>query len=317
MATQGDLSSEIIQLQSELFEDVDATLVEQWLRSCKTLEFNTGDIVIAQGEANPSVYLLVEGALTVHITSEHSSSVAVLKPGDVAGEVSALSGRETSAWVTARTKSRAIEVPRTLLLEWAEGSHQFALNLLQLSNTRLHDSNAVSRSIHANAEVLKAKAMTDSLTGLLNRHWLEINQDRFRGISLIAVDIDHFKQINDLHGHPTGDQVIRTVAQTLRQGTRPHDAVMRLGGEEFPVVVDLSRADSSPMELAERLRTAVERLQVETSTTSDGQSSLQVRISLGVATQKHAEAWEGLMERADQALYAAKQGGRNQVVQAP
>ena len=317
MATQGDLSSEIIQLQSELFEDVDATLVVQWLRSCKTLEFNTGDIVIAQGEANPSVYLLVEGALTVHITSEHSSSVAVLKPGDVAGEVSALSGRETSAWVTARTTSRAIEVPRTLLLEWAKGSHQFALNLLQLSNTRLHDSNAVSRSIHANAEVLKAKTMTDSLTGLLNRHWLEINQDRFRGISLIAVDIDHFKQINDLHGHPTGDQVIRTVAQTLRQCTRPHDAVMRLGGEEFAVVVDLSRADSSPMELAERLRTAVERLQVETSTTNDGQSSLQVRISLGVATQKHGEAWEGLMERADQALYAAKQGGRNQVVQAP
>ena len=71
------------------------------------------------------------------------------------------------------------------------------------------------------------------------------------------------------------------------------------------------------MELAERLRTAVERLQVETSTASDGKSLLQVLISLGVATQKHAEAWEGLMARADQALYAAKQGGRNQVVEAP
>jgi len=252
----------------------------------------------------------------VHITSERSTSVAVLRPGDVAGEVSALSGRETSAWVTATTKSRTIQVPRRLLLEWAEGSHQFALNLLQLSYTRLHDSNAVTRSIHARAEALRAKPMTDSLTDLLNRHWLEINQDRFRGISLIAVDIDHFKQINDRHGHPTGDQVIRTVAQTLRQCMRPHDAVMRLGGEEFAVVVDLSRADSSPMELAERLRTAVERIPVETSTTSDGQSLLQVRISLGVATQKHAEAWEGLMARADQALYAAKQGGRNQVVQA-
>ena len=94
-------------------------MLEQWLRSCKTLEFNTGDIVITQGEANPSVYLLVEGALTVHITSERSTSVAMLRPGDIAGEVSALSGRETSAWVTATTTSRAIEVPTTLLLEWA------------------------------------------------------------------------------------------------------------------------------------------------------------------------------------------------------
>ena len=313
MATQDDFSSEIIQLQSELFEDVDATLVEQWLRSCKTLEFNTGDIVIAQGEANPSAYLLVEGALTVHITSEHSSSVAVLKPGDLAGEVSALSGREPSAWVTARTKSRAIEVPRTLLLEWAEGSHQFALNLLQLSNTRLHDSNAVTRSIHTRAEALKAKAMTDSLTGLLNRHWLEINQDRFRGISLIAVDIDHFKQINDLHGHPTGDQVIRAVAQTLRQCTRPHDAVMRMGGEEFAVVVDLSRADTPPVKLAERMRTAVTELQLEPNKPSGEHSLLHVRISLGVATQQPGEEWTSLMQRADQALYAAKQGGRNRV----
>lgn len=176
MATQDDISSEIIQLQSVLFADIEATLLEQWLRSCKTLEFNTGDIVITQGESNPSVYLLVEGALTVHITSERSTSVAVLRPGDVAVEVSALSGRETSALVTATTTSRAIQVPRVLLLEWAEGSHQFALNLLQLSNTRLHDSNAVSRSIHARAEALRAKAMTDSLTGLLNRHWLDVNQ---------------------------------------------------------------------------------------------------------------------------------------------
>ena len=85
MATQCDYSSEIIRLQSELLADVDATLVEQWLRSCNTLEFNTGDIVISQGEANPSVYLLVKGALTVHITSERSTSVAMLRPGDIAG----------------------------------------------------------------------------------------------------------------------------------------------------------------------------------------------------------------------------------------
>ena len=127
------------------------------------------------------------------------------------------------------------------------------------------------------------------------------------------MDIDHFKQINDLHGHPTGDQVIRAVAQTLRQCTRPHDAVMRLGGEEFAVVVDLSRADTPPVKLAERMRTAVTELQLEPNKPSGEHSWLPVRISLGVATQQPGEEWTSLMQRADQALYAAKQGGRNRV----
>ena len=288
-------------------------MLEQWLRSCKTLEFNTGDIVITQGDANPSVYLLVEGALTVHITSERSTSVAVLRPGDVAGEVSALSGRETSAWVTARKKSTAFQVPGSLLLQWAEESHQYALNLLRLSNTRLHDSNAFARSTHARAETLRTKAMTDSLTGLLNRHWLEINHNRFRGISVIAIDIDHFKQINDRYGHLTGDQVIKAVAKALQFCTRPHDAVMRLGGEEFTAVIDLSRTETTPVKLAERMRTAVMELQVDPINPSDEHSLLQVRISLGVATQQPGEEWTSLMQRADQALYAAKQGGRNRV----
>ena len=314
MATQGDFSSESIQLQSELFADVDATLVEQWLSECSTLFLNAGDVVITQGELNTSLYLLIEGELDVHMTPEPSTSFARLKPGELAGEVSLLSGRETSAWVTAHTKSTALQLPGAMLLEWAKDSHQFALNLLQLSNTRLHDSNAIARSTYVSAEALKAKAMTDSLTGLLNRHWLEINKDRFRGISVIAVDIDHFKQINDLHGHSAGDQVLQAVAKTLRLGTRPHDAVMRLGGEEFAIVIDLSRTDTSPVELAERLRNAVAELAVEIGEASTQRSCLQVNISLGVATQEPGETWTVLMERADQALYAAKHGGRNRVV---
>ena len=91
MATQGDFSSESIQLQSELFADVDATLVEQWLSECSTLFLNAGDVVITQGELNTSLYLLTEGELDVHMTSEPSTSFARLKPGELAGEVSLLS----------------------------------------------------------------------------------------------------------------------------------------------------------------------------------------------------------------------------------
>ena len=313
MTKQSEHSSEITRIQSELFTDIDSALVDQWFSQCSQLVFKAGDVVIAQGARNTSLYILTEGELDVHVTPEHEMSFATLRPGDVAGEVSLLSARETSAWVTARKKSTAIQVPGSLLLQWAEESHQFALNLLRLSNTRLHNSNAFARSTHARAETLRAKAMTDSLTGLLNRHWLEINHNRFRGISVIAIDIDHFKQINDRYGHLTGDQVIKAVAKALQFCTRPHDAVMRLGGEEFAAVIDLSRTETTPVKLAERMRTAVMELQVDPINPSDEHSLLQVRISLGVATQQPGEEWTSLMQRADQALYAAKQGGRNRV----
>ena len=303
---------EALRQKSQLFAQIDSDLLERWLSNCNSACFKQGEVLIAQGELNQALYLLTEGELDVHVNPEKSSTLATLKPGAVAGEVSLLSGRETSAWVSAKTNGSAIRISGPQLLQWAHDSHQFALNLLQLANTRLHDSNAVARSTQQTAQALEAQAMTDSLTGLLNRHWLEMNQSRLQGISVIAIDIDHFKQINDRHGHPAGDQVLKAVAETLRLGTRPHDAVMRLGGEEFAVVVDLSRTEATPEQLAERLRASVAKLRLET--TSDQPSFLQVQISLGVATQQAGETWEELMGRADQALYAAKQGGRNRVI---
>ena len=302
---------EALRRKSQLFAQINPNLLERWLSNCNSFKFKQDEVLIAQGELNQVLYLLTEGELDVHVNSEKSTTFATLKPGAVAGEVSLLSGRETSAWVSARTNGSVISISGHQLLQWAHDSHQFALNLLQLANTRLHDSNAVARSTQQTAQALEAQAMTDSLTGLLNRHWLEMNQSRLQGISVIAIDIDHFKQINDRHGHPAGDQVLKAVAETLRLGTRPHDAVMRLGGEEFAVVVDLSRTEATPEQLAERLRASVAELRLEI--TSHQSSFLKVQISLGVATQQAGETWEELIGRADQALYAAKQGGRNRV----
>lgn len=313
MPDQRPSSLEIIRLKSELFSGIDPTLLRQWLDDCSTLECEVSDVLISQGTIPESLYLLIEGELDVHITPEQSTSFATLKPGNLAGEVSLLSGREASAWVSTKRPSKVIRISGAQLLQWAQDSHQFALNLLQLANTRLHESNTVARSTQNTAAALHAKALTDSLTGLLNRHWLESNRSRFHGISLVAIDIDHFKQINDHHGHPTGDLVLKAVAEEIRLATRPHDTVLRLGGEEFAVIIDLSRSDATPKQLAERLRAAVAQLQVEVFGSQEQPLCLQVHISLGVATQKPGEPWEELMGRADKALYAAKQGGRNRV----
>jgi diguanylate cyclase (GGDEF)-like protein len=157
----------------------------------------------------------------------------------------------------------------------------------------------------------------DPLTGLVNRRSLLVNLAReldrvARGgdpAMLLMVDIDHFKQVNDRHGHVIGDAVLGAVAQTLQDCVRPMDTVARFGGEEFAVVFP-SCPPTFAQVVAERIRERVERLAVPVNG-----AALQVTVSCGGAfapewSRTTPEAW---IDRADAQLYRAKAGGRNQV----
>ena len=159
-------------------------------------------------------------------------------------------------------------------------------------------------------------ARQDALTGLANRRHLmaaidtEVRRARRTGraLSLAILDIDHFKRINDTHGHPGGDGVLREIAALLRETTRETDLLGRIGGEEFAVL--MPETDPAQAERAcERLRAAV------AGRTIDLASGVvtRVTISTGVALLSAEEAGEQLLARADGALYEAKAGGRNQV----
>jgi two-component system cell cycle response regulator len=162
-------------------------------------------------------------------------------------------------------------------------------------------------------------ASHDALTGLMNRRAFsqaiarEFSQaDRLNiHLSLLLFDIDHFKSINDTHGHQTGDQVLTELGHLLRKATRDYDYPVRWGGEEF--VVGLPHVDASTgTKIAERLRAAIESLSIETS----AGVAVPVTASIGVATRRPGETLEALVERADRAMYAAKTSGRNRVVAA-
>lgn len=167
----------------------------------------------------------------------------------------------------------------------------------------------------ANAQ-LQLLSSTDRLTGLYNRgHWegslkaaYARHQRYGNALSLVMLDIDHFKHVNDTYGHQAGDKVIEQLAQLLREHARESDVAGRYGGEEFGVVLsDTDRAGARIF--AERLRQAVEHLLVQ----YNGQD-IRFTISLGVAdlsapANDHAE----LIARADQALYTSKKTGRNRV----
>jgi two-component system, cell cycle response regulator len=162
-------------------------------------------------------------------------------------------------------------------------------------------------------------AITDALTGLFNRRYLEshlgtlVEQAGARGkpLAVLALDIDHFKSINDTHGHDAGDDVLRDFSLRIKRSIRGIDLACRCGGEEFIIVMpetDMAVAAS----VAERLR---RRIATEPFAISEGTRRIPVTLSIGIATlRERDDTPAGLLKRADQALYRAKRDGRNRVV---
>jgi len=166
-------------------------------------------------------------------------------------------------------------------------------------------------------EEVQNLALTDALTGLYNRRGLfEIGHIEFsrthrleRPFSIIMIDIDHFKPINDQYGHPIGDQVLQFMASELQSTVRGTEIVGRYGGEEFAILLSGSDGKAA-MEFAERLRATIEKTPFCVE-----ESEIWITISLGVAEyNENNPNLETLVARADQALYVAKQMGRNRVV---
>ena len=163
---------------------------------------------------------------------------------------------------------------------------------------------------------LTGLAITDPLTGAYNRRHLqtcaanaiEQNQRGLGSVSLIAIDVDHFKNINDSRGHEAGDNVLKGLVQELHQRKRKLDAVFRIGGEEF-MVLAYNIAPGQAGIFAESLRVHVEQAEL-----LDGQP---VTVSLGVAAYEEGEDIESWSRRADANLYEAKQHGRNRVWPTP
>lgn len=167
-------------------------------------------------------------------------------------------------------------------------------------------------------DALRRLATRDELTGLLNRREfdriVEDEQERAlrfgHPLALLMIDVDHFKQVNDRLGHPAGDAVLREVARRLGANVRTVDRVARFGGEEFTVVL-VQTERSAALESAQRLRAAIEREPIYATPTT----VVNITISIGLAVlPEDAPAAAGLVSAADQALYAAKNAGRNQVV---
>ena len=168
------------------------------------------------------------------------------------------------------------------------------------------------------ADLYRELAGTDFLTGLANRRsFLEISESALQQVkekknplAMIMLDIDHFKNVNDQHGHKAGDEVLSAVAARIKKSLRGADVAGRYGGEEF-VVLLVDAPEEQCFNIAERIRLAVARLEIPI-----GQTVVKVTISLGLAciNPEKMVPVDNLINCADQAMYLAKQQGRNRTV---
>lgn len=194
-----------------------------------------------------------------------------------------------------------------------DGNELLARMKTQVLRKRYTD--ALRESIQHTMEL----AVLDGLTKLYNRRYMTSHlnslltaaQERDKPLSVLLMDIDHFKSVNDTHGHDAGDEVLQEFSQRLRKNTRGIDLVCRYGGEEFVVIMP-DTDHSLAMVVAERIR---KKVADKSFIIHKGRQMLDVTVSIGLASTVNGDVSQDvLLKRADEALYRAKAGGRNQVV---
>jgi diguanylate cyclase len=210
------------------------------------------------------------------------------------------------------------EQVRSVVSDLVSETHRIAVQN-QKVNERLEQSNREIADLQVRLAEIQTEAMSDALTGLQNRRAFDeqLRQSTAEAksdgapLSLVMFDIDHFKAFNDTHGHQLGDQVLRLVAGCLKDCTKGRDTPARYGGEEFAIILPGADVDGA-IAVANQVRETVAGKRITRKSTKESLGT--VTLSGGAAAYRPGEPLEDLIARADAALYAAKESGRNRVM---
>jgi diguanylate cyclase (GGDEF)-like protein len=301
----------------ELFHGVCADDVQELLQRCDRRDLDEGELLLSPGAKNEHVFIVLSGSLNVHVGSPDAPVLAAMDVGACVGEMSIIEDRDPSAFVIGAEPTHLLVIHQTVLWEMVHASHEFAKNLLIVLSERVRSHNRVIADSYGEMRKFERHAKTDALTGLSNRHSMEeVFQREIKRcekdehpVALVMIDVDNFKTFNDRFGHIAGDRALSAVASILKHQFRPRDLLVRYGGDEFAVL--LPEVDqATALSIADRVREAV------CGDTGDGSDSLiqiPIRLSMGVAQLQPGGNLTTLIRAADEALYRAKNAGRNTV----
>jgi diguanylate cyclase (GGDEF)-like protein len=293
-----------------LFSSVSLESIKGLLESCSTFELEPEMVLIRPGEINHAVYFLLRGCLRIHLDKINSKPIAILGPGESVGEMSIIDQQPTTAFVIANEHSRLLVMDEDVLWSLVQASHAAACNLLFILTKRLRHTDSVISEGTSIEQIYRHYGSVDALTGLHNRHWIDnaIKRQFTRSstggfpLSAIMIDIDHFKEFNDLYGYRFGDSILYSVAHIISEHLRPTELIARYGEDEFIIVL--------PGYNIKKARVIAERVQKEVSMAAPLKLSGKIihhpSISVGIAERKKGQTLALFIAEADSALCRAK-----------
>jgi diguanylate cyclase (GGDEF)-like protein len=295
--------------------------VDGLLADCPVVRVAAGQSVLDANNRGGCLYIVLRGALNVEPMATQGGgadgTATKVLPGECVGELSVLDEESNSSTITAVQQTDLLVIEADRLWKLIDESNDVARNLLRLLSFRVRTANAQLRRRQKVGEFYRQLSMLDGLTGLHNRAWLDENLSPLiadahatsKPLSIVMIDLDHFKQFNDTYGHLAGDEALKMASRVLNGALRPTDFAARYGGEELLVILPGSSQTAGVM-VAQRLCMRLQQAVV----LADMRKPLpHITASFGVAGLMPAQDANSLISAADAALYHAKESGRNRV----
>jgi len=295
-----------------LFQGVQLEPLQEQLDSCSVRELEAGETLIARGQTNSYLYLLLAGRLRVYLDTM-GETLSIIEAGESVGEISIIDKQPTTAHVVAETRCRLLVMSEEVLWSMVSGSHAVSINMLSLLAGRLRDSNTRLTESQKREREMRYQSAVDPLTGLYNRAWLEgemndrliVSEEIEQTYSVLMLDVDDFTGYNEANGKLAGDRALHGLAQVLLNNLRPMDTAIRYGGEEFLAVLPDTDLDTG-IQVAEDLRLILKEATIRSV---DGKVLPNITVSVGVAVQQPGDDIESLIDRAAAALHVAEDSG--------
>lgn len=307
----------------DILADLDAAELEILQGYLEETECGADDTVFNQGEEGRDLYIVSDGRVAIRVSAQDGSSVDVaeLGPGDFFGEMAIFEDAPRSATCVMVDGGRLYRLRKADFFALMEQHPRTAIRIMSrmvaITTSRLNTTSSFLSDLVRWGEGARRRAITDDLTGLYNRRYLDSALEQQvaealvkKGVfSLIMMDLDRFHEVNDEYGQVFGDELIAAVAPSVSDAVDANDIAARYGGDEFTIILPGRRAGEA-LAVAEQIRSAVEALEVP------GPSGIvKVTTSQGVAEfPQHGRSLEAIREAADQALYRAKEAGRNRAM---